>query len=176
MKTKAIVLIIVGIILITSGIIVNENSDTTAVSSTEIKNQEIFKNYILDKFSKKFFTIKDSTKNINVIYDFKASYTFNDAYGEILIKTKWLKSIDENKLQISTLEEIELYKSSVLKENSTFFFIFGLGGTQKRPKEIFSIPISVINKVEIKIDDLIEYKKKNVLSGYYFDVENGQLN
>lgn len=173
MKTKAIIIIIIGAILIIAGVLITiKQSPSKKETPQKNKNKKgSFIEFVMGKFSPKYFTIqkiKDEKEDNNA--DLLVTYKFNEDKGKFYIKTKWIKQYFNNTIELANKKELEFYKEYTKSNEVPFFIVLGIGGKPFAPKLLFTVPLHEIQHTTMKMNQLNAFKKDDIGRNFYYDV------
>lgn len=155
--------------------IINKLESELSASKTEF-NRDIqddnkkkghdFEKFIVQKFNKNIFTIKDwaGDKYVNGVYaetsqhpDMKIELK-KEKIG-FAVECKWNQKLYNDGFQIKE-EQFSRYKRFEETENIPVFMAVGIGGTPSCPDQLYIIPLKVMGNNFIQFDDLFNYRKK----------------
>ncbi|OQY03657.1 MAG: hypothetical protein B6I20_04625 [Bacteroidetes bacterium 4572_117] len=172
MKKKAVILIITGIVFIGFGLILNNKGKNQTVNNTrsakDIINQDKFNELINDKFVYKYFIVRTLNTDNKQFGNLKIEYDIKGESGEFYIHTEWIKEND-NEFIITNL------KNNSQNNSSPLFIVVGIAGKPEKPDLLYIIPESEIKADKIHFDKIEKFKKKNIVSNFYFDTKTKTL-
>lgn len=183
MKGKSLFFIVFGFILVIAGtsIVFNSFRNNAKITSNASsfhtnKNQEDFKNYISNKFSKKIFNVSTTASARSLEYlNLSVEYDLLGEEGVFYLNTLWLKKYEDNIVTLATENEIINYQSYLSANENKIFKIIGIGGEPTNPGLLFIIPAERINKTHQHIQEINEFKKSELRSNFFFDINNKTL-
>lgn len=166
----------------------NQIANSSADSETEViyynkKNGDDFEKFIVQKFDKKYFTIKEwaGDKYINGIYakttpqpDILLAFKLSQKSSQLSVECKWRKNLYKNGVEFANQGQYERYKNFQRDMEIPVFIAIGIGGKGQSPKQLFVVPLSEIDSSFIHINKLKNYKKK-IKSNFFFDIETMEL-
>jgi hypothetical protein len=202
--TIGIILILIGICTIVSGIIfIRKDTAVSAVVKTEeFKADEIikeeapeaktdkqkgddFEKYVVQKFSKSYFSVSEwaSDKYVNGTYaksnthpDLTLKFKFKEVDTDFAVECKYRSDYYKNGVEWCTEKQLSNYQAFTKEKNIKVFIAIGLGGVATAPEELFIIPLSEIKGIFLDKAFLERYKKENFKeSNLFFDYERGVL-
>jgi hypothetical protein len=195
--TLGIILTILGVGLTIVGIIfITKNSDKVAESiekirqedeaiSTEKQKGDGFEKFVIQKFSKSYFTIIEWTgdKYIDGMYpisntnpDLMLRFKMKDIEKDFAVECKYRSNYYKNGVEWCTNKQLENYQNFATDREMPVFVAIGLGGVATAPEELFIIPLSEIKGIFLDKAFLERYKKENFKeSNLFFDYERGVL-
>ncbi len=162
----------------------NFNSDSeTVIIDYNKKNGDDFEKYIVQKFDKKYYSIKEwaGDKYINGTYakttpqpDILLEFKFRQKSGQLSIECKWRKNLYKNGVEFAKQEQFERYRNFQDNMNIPVFIAIGIGGKGHSPEQLFIVPLSKIDSNFIHINKL-KYYEKRVNTNFFFDIETNEL-
>jgi len=166
----------------------NQISNSDADSETEIinynkKNGDDFEKFIVQKFDKKYYSIKEwaGDKYINGTYakttpqpDILLEFKLRQKSSQLSVECKWRKSLYKNGVEFAKQEQFERYKRFQSEMKIPVFIAIGIGGKGLSPEQLFIVPLAEIDSNFIHINKLKNYEKK-IDSKFFFDIETNEL-
>jgi len=163
-------------------------TETGAFSETQLidknkKNGDDFEKYVVQKFSKKFFSLKEwagdkyvegryalTTIQPDLLFDF----TLAGQTTRLAVECKWREKTNRNVIEFAKPEQMARYKAYGQNEGVPVFVVIGLGGTGAAPERLFILPLdkAVSNFVH---KNQLKYFEKNINSNFFFDVKSQKL-
>ncbi len=140
---------------------------TDNIPSSEQKGKD-FEKYVVERFNKTFFTLKEwrGDKFHNGIYpisstlpDLEYHFLSNNDSIFFAVECKWRTAIYNNELEWANDRQLDTYKQFESANNTPVFVIIGIGGKPSNPNEIYCIPLRDINSNTIKSTSLKQYKR-----------------
>lgn len=189
---KGPVLIFVGAILVLFGVYLNRNipeenrsiEETKEVtnSSGQIKTEsdfqsnESFRNFVGNKFSSRFFSINNiDLSNRFSLTDIEVLYNLRGQSGVFYVKTLWLRQYSENQIPIVSQEQLIQMNERSKNGGDPLFIILGIGGQPNNPRLLYIIPSEEIQTSEMSIYQVSNFKKENLTSNFYYDIDEKLL-
>lgn len=164
--------------------ILNSNSDSeTEIIDLNKKNGADFEKFIVQKFDKKYYTIKEwaGDKYINGTYaetttqpDILLEFNLNHKSSQLSVECKWRNNLYKNGVEFAKQEQFERYKRFQNNMKIPVFIAIGIGGKGRSPEKLFIVPLAEIDSNYIHINKLKNYEKK-IHTNFYFDVEKNEL-
>ena len=200
--TIGIILLSVGIICIISGIVLIKKtqsdkpiySDNLHIEPTvQVPKESIsdkqkgddFEKYVVQKFSKNYFSVLEWTgdKYVNGTYaksnshpDLAFKFKFKDVDIDFAVECKYRSDYYKNGVEWCTNHQLENYRTYARDKQRMVFIVIGIGGLPSFPEELFIIPLSGISETFLTKSFLSQYKKENFKdSNMFFDYEAGKL-
>lgn len=163
-------------------------ANLTMDSETEMidynkKNGIDFEKFIIQKFNKKYFKIKEwaGDKYINGIYaettpqpDIRVELRINSQRYEFAVECKWRKKLYKGGVEFATEAQIERYRRFQDEMKIPVFIAIGIGGKGLAPEDLYLVPLSKVDSNFIPLSKLKNYKK-NINTNFYFDIERNVL-
>lgn len=199
--TVGIILTIVGVLTTLSGIVLIKRSNTSTLPSTQIETPPIekptqatssdkqkgddFEKYVVQKFSKNYFSILEWTgdKFVNGTYsqsnsnpDLALKFKFKDVDTDFAVECKYRSDYFKNGIEWCTSRQLENYRNYAKEKNRTVFVVIGVGSEASAPGELFVIPLTDISENFLSKSFLNSYRKENFKeSNMFYDYEQGRL-
>jgi hypothetical protein len=118
--------------------IFNSDADSeTAIIDYNKKNGDDFEKFIVQKFDKKFYTIKEwaGDKYINGTYakttpqpDILVEFKLRQESRQLSVECKWRKNLYKNGVEFAKQEQFERYKNFESEMKIPVFIAIGIGG------------------------------------------------
>ena len=198
-----IILIITGFLMIIVGVVVFIKSTTNNVTNTSLSQENKpkvnkietepidqdqqnginFEKYVVQKFNKRFFTLKEWTgdKYINGIYaestlhpDLHFEFKLNDITTGFAVECKWRKRLYKNGVELAKLEQLKRYRKYENEKKLPVFIVIGLQGNSSNPESLYIIPVKDVNTTFLTIDTLKKYEKDKT-QNFFFDPNKQNL-
>lgn len=161
----------------------------SGISETEIidvnkKSGDDFEKYIVQKFDRKFFKIKEwaGDKYVNGRYaqttqhpDLLIEFKMKGQTTDFAVECKWKSNFYKGGIEFATPEQFKRYKDFESKKKVPVFIAIGVKGSGGNPEELFVIPLNEVDSNFIPLRTLNKYKK-NMGKNFYFDAELKMLN
>ena len=200
--TIGIILILIGVCAIISGIVFIRKEEVTAVIKTEaFKADEIikevpeaktdkqkgddFEKYVVQKFSKSYFSVLEWTgdKYVNGTYptsnthpDLTLKFKFKDTDIDFAVECKYRSDYYKNGVEWCTGRQMINYKAFAEAKGIKVFVVIGIGGVATAPEELYIIPLTEIKAIFLDKAFLGKYKKDNFKDkNLFFDYEKEVL-
>lgn len=162
------------------------NSDSAETEKIDFnkRNGEDFEKFIVQKFDKKYFTIKEwvGDKFINGVYakttlqpDLLLEFKLKNETQEFSVECKWRSNFYMNGIEFSTVKQFKRYQEFERKRKIPVFIAIGLAGKGHSPEHLYILPLKSINSNFISSEKLKYYEKK-VGSNFFFNLETKELN
>jgi len=147
------------------------------------KNGDDFEKFVVQKFDKKYFTIKEwaGDKYVNGTYaettpqpDLLLEFSLKQKTSEFSVECKWRQNLYRNGVEFAKKVQFERYKNFQENKKVPVFIAIGIGGKGISPEKLYIVPLKEIDNNFIHIKKLKEYEKK-VNSNFFFDFEKKEL-
>ncbi len=136
---------------------VNPADDTASQEQTPKDKGDAFENYIIGKFDRKFFALRDmrSDKGIKGFYPESNKYPdlvleYKPASASFAVECKWRGKWWQRKDGKDSIDwaggdgKIENYNDYSEKNNMPVFVAIGVGGEPDNPAELFVVPLKAL--------------------------------
>jgi hypothetical protein len=168
--------------------LVNNPIPPKAVETVEVKkdttdpNQQKgieFEKYIVQKFSKHYFTLLDWTgdKFVKGYYaqsslepDLKMRFTLQQKSVDFAVECKYRSSFFNNGIDLEK-RKLEQYQKFAAEKKMPVFIVLGVGGSPNEPQELFVIPLEQIETNVLDRTFLTAFKKANPKANFFFDAQ-----
>lgn len=143
------------------------------------KNGLDFEKYIVQKFDKRYFAIKnwagdkyvagryaETTPEPDILFEFK----LNEEKTVFSVECKWRKDFYNEGVEIASKEQFENYKNYERSKNIPVFIAIGIGGSGENPSNVYMVPLRFLKYNFVKISYLNRFKKKEDRN-FYFDIK-----
>lgn len=203
-KNMGYLLIVIGILLVVAGVVfVNKSSNSEDYTTTQkvIKKTQIaedqpeiaqssssdlsdaeqkgqdFEKYVVNNFSKKYFTIKEwrGDKYTNGRFAESSQYpdlelVFNYQGEEYLfaVECKWRSRFNNDGfVHWCNDDQLERYNNFAKEKSIPVFIILGLGGTPSDPENVYAVPLNAMKFSDAKKEYLEEFRHDNSKKFYF---------
>jgi hypothetical protein len=155
----------------------------TEVIDQNKKSGNDFEKFIVQKFDKKYFHIKnwagdkyiegryaETTPQPDLLMEFHLkgeSYPFS-------VECKWRKNERNESFEFATNEQLDRYRKYETDHKIPVFVAIGMGGEGSNPKQLFIIPLKRLKYNKITLDYLKQFEKQ-IDKEFFFDKEDGIL-
>jgi hypothetical protein len=159
-----------------------KNVFTTSEKDSSKQKGDLFENYIIGKFDKRYFTLKDmrSDKGIDGFYPESNQYPdllleYRPSASLFAVECKWRQNWwirNGNKEEIDWAggdKKIENYNSYSNKNAVPVFVVIGISGEPNNPKEIFVVPLKALKYRYVEKSYLKKFEKKDTTKNFFFD-------
>lgn len=142
-----------------------------------------FEKYVIQKFDRKHFKIRNwaGDKFVDGRYadtttqpDIQLSLNLRGQSYPLAVECKWRNQSKNDFIRFANDGQLERYKAFAQKENYPVFIALGVGGKPSNPEELYILPILELNKPVLHRAALGKYRK-NVDSDFFFDQGKGIL-
>lgn len=158
------------------------DSETELIDYNKKKGDD-FEKFVVQKFDKKYFRIKEwaGDKYVNGVYadttpqpDIQLEFRFKQKITKFSVECKWRQNLYKNGVEFAKKKQFDRYKNFEKKQNFPVFIAIGIGGEAILPEQLYIVPLQEINNNFIHIKELKKYEKK-VNSNFFFDIETKEL-
>jgi hypothetical protein len=164
--------------LILSGI----EAETEIIDYSKKMGDE-FEKYIVQKFDKKHFRIKEwaGDKYVNGQYaettlhpDIVFECERNGRSASFAVECKWRKKSYKDEIEFSYPDQLERYRKFEREKKIPVFVAMGLGGKSSDPEHLYIVPLKKITSTNLSLDFLTPYEKDRA-KNFYFVPERDEL-
>jgi hypothetical protein len=143
-----------------------------------------FEKYVVEKFSKKYFKIKEwaGDKYVNGTYaentlhpDIVLEFKMEEERKEFAVECKWRNSEYKNAIEFSKSDQLARYKKFQKTRSIPVFIAIGLGGTASDPARLFNFPLKEIESPIMQMSELEKYEKQNLDKNFFFNAKTEEL-
>ena len=188
--TLGIILTVLGISITILGIVLlTKNSDKIVepieVASTDKQKGDDFEKYIVQKFSKNYFSIVEWTgdKYVEGMYaksntnpDLTLKFKMKDIETEFAVECKYRSDYYKNGVEWCSEQQLKNYKTFATSKEIAVFVAIGMGGVPTAPEELFIIPLTELMSNFVDKSFLNKYKKEKIKdSNLFYDYQTGRL-
>ena len=197
--TIGIILILIGVCAIVSGIIFirkgsnpkevfvqNEDFLTTqSETKTDKQKGDDFEKYVVQKFSKSYFSVLEWTgdKYVSGTYpksnthpDLTLKFKFKEVDTDFAVECKYRSDYYKNGVEWCTERQLGNYQAFAQEKNIKVFVVIGIAGIATAPKELYIIPLTEIKGIFLNKAFLGKYKKDNFKDkNLFYDYQQGVL-
>ena len=162
----------------------NDNDAETEIIDQAKRKGDDFEKFIIRKFNKQYFTIKqwagdkyvegyysEKTLQPDIIVEFK----LRDYSKKVAIECKWRSSTYKGGIQVSYTDQLKRYKEFEHKKQIDVYIALGIGGKASMPDSLYLIPLKSISNPFISENDLSSFKMK-IDNSFFLNAKNGVLN
>lgn len=154
-----------------------EIESETELVNLEVKNGLDFEKFIVQKFNKELYKIKEwaGDKYVNGVYaettqhpDLLIEFI---GYGKNImfaVECKWRQNSVNNGILFSTVEQLNRYRAYEKDKKAPVFMAIGLGAKGAKPAKLYIVPLKDISKPFMYLNQLKKYEK-NVDKNFFFD-------
>jgi hypothetical protein len=155
----------------------------TEVIDQNKKSGNDFEKFIVQKFDKKYYIIKNWAGDKYVNGRFAETTPQPDLLIELkqkegnklfAVECKWRKNERNESFEFATNEQLDRYRKYETEHKIPVFVAIGMGGEGSAPKQLFIIPLKRLKYNFITIDYLKQFEKQ-IDKEFFFDKEVGIL-
>ncbi len=201
--TIGIILILIGVCAIVSGIVfIRKDTAVSAVAKVEeFKADELiekipeaktdkqkgddFEKYVVQKFSKSYFSVLEwaSDKYVNGTYpksnthpDLTLKFKFKEVDTDFAVECKYRSDYYKNGVEWCSEKQMGNYQAFAQEKNIKVFVVIGVGGEATAPEELYIIPLTELMSNFVDKSFLNKYRKeKHKDSNLFYDYQTGRL-
>jgi len=158
------------------------DSETELIDYKKKKGDD-FEKFIVQKFDKKYFSVKEwaGDKYVHGIYadttpqpDILLEFSFKQESSEFYVECKWRQNLYKNGVEIANKGQFDRYKNFEEKKRIPVFIAIGIGGKAISPEQLYIIPLQETDDNFIHIKELKKYEKI-VNNDFFFNIETKEL-
>ena len=147
------------------------------------KNGTDFEKYIVQKFDKKYFQIKEwaGDKFVDGIYaktttqpDFLVEFKLKNQTLEFSVECKWRKNYYQGGIEFASSDQFQRYQDFERSRNIPVFVAIGVGGKGINPEHLYIVPLKSIESNFIPTK-LLKNFEKNSESDFFFNPKTKEL-
>ena len=148
------------------------------------KNGDDFEKFIVQKFDKRYFKIKEwagdkyvkgiyaeTTQNPDILFEFK----LKDEIRLFSVECKWRKKLYKNGVEFANESQLARYRKFETEKNIPVFVAIGIGGEASLPEHLYIIPLKNINSTFLTINQLNTFEKKDDRN-FFYNLKTNVLN
>lgn len=160
----------------------NIEAETEVIDQLKKKGND-FEKYVVEKFSKKYFKLKEwaGDKYVNGTYaettlhpDLVLVFTLKGESRTFAVECKWRKSLYNGGIEFANTDQLARYKKFEKQQNIPVYIAVGTGGEASNPKYLSVIPLSEIETPFLSLDVLKKHNR-NTEQNFFYDMESGKL-
>jgi hypothetical protein len=160
----------------------NIEAETEVIDQLKKKGND-FEKYVVEKFSKKYFKLKEwaGDKYVNGTYaettlhpDLVLVFTLKGESRTFAVECKWRKSLYNGGIEFANTDQLARYKKFEKQQNIPVYIAVGTGGEASNPKYLSVIPVAEIETPFLSLDVLKKHNR-NTEQNFFYDMESGKL-
>jgi len=161
----------------------NIEAETEIIDQIKKKGND-FEKYVVGKFDKKYFKLKEwaGDKYVNGTYaettlhpDLVLVFTLKGNSKTFAVECKWRKKLFNDGIEFANNDQLARYKKFEKQQNIKVFVAVGTGGEAANPKYLSIIPLSEIETTFLSLE-LLKKHNKNTEKNFYYDFDSERLN
>lgn len=161
----------------------SEEDSETALIDINQKAGLDFEKFVIQKFDKKYFNIRNwaGDKFVEGRYadtttqpDIQLSLKIRGKLYPLAVECKWRSQPKGDFIWFANEEQLERYKKFGEQENYPVFIILGVGGKPSNPEELYILPVKDLEKPVLHKAGFGKYRKR-LEADFFFDQESGEL-
>ncbi|SDA90320.1 hypothetical protein SAMN03080617_03281 [Algoriphagus alkaliphilus] len=142
-----------------------------------------FEKFVIQKFDKKYFKIRNwaGDKFVDGRYadtttqpDFQLSLNLRGQSYPLAVECKWRSEPKGDYIRFANDGQLERYKAFAKQENYPVFIVLGIGGKASDPAELYILPVQELNKSILHKSAFGKYHKK-IDADFFLDQESNTL-
>lgn len=143
-----------------------------------------FEKYVVGKFSKKYWKIKDwrSDKGMDDRYaesskypDLEMELDLKGSKHVVAIECKWRSGVkSDGKIKWSYPEQRKRYLKYQQETGTPVFVAIGVGGTPDSPKKVYIVPLAELNSCEVNVSDIDRFYHSPE-SNFFYDADKNEM-
>ncbi len=158
------------------------DSETELIDKNK-KNGDDFEKYVVEKFSKKYFKVKEwrgdkfvngRYANTNMHPDLQMEFILREDTAVFSLECKWRQKLFKNGFEFQKTEQLERYKAFEEQQQQPVFIAIGIGGKGALPEQLYIVPLKEFKNNFIHLNTLKKYEKK-VGTQFFFNNEKKEL-
>ncbi len=155
----------------------------TALIDYNKKNGNDFEKFIVQKFDKKYFKIKEwaGDKYVDGIYadttlqpDLLLELKLSKKATEFSVECKWRQKLPDDEFEFAYKEQFYRYKNFEKERKIPVFIAIGIGGKGNQPENLYIVPLRFLKSNIILVKFLKKFEKK-IESDFFFDIKTDKL-
>jgi hypothetical protein len=164
-------------------ILASDFDSETALININKKSGDDFEKFVVQKFSKKYFQIKEwaGDKYVNGRYaqttqnpDLLIEFRLGESNYDFAVECKWRKDIKEKGIEFANAAQFKRYKDFEVKREVPVFIAIGVGGKASMPEKLYIVPLRMLTSNFIFPNTLEKFEKKDT-KGFFYDYKNKAL-
>jgi hypothetical protein len=154
----------------------NHTAETQLIDQLK-KNGDDFEKFVVQKFNRNYFTIKEwaGDKYVNGYYapttqhpDLLMELKLKNQTFEFAVECKWRKNLQKEGISFATPAQFSRYQEFEKQRGIPVFIALGIGGTGFNPEELSVIPLKNLKSPRIT-NGLISKYQKGIEKDFYYD-------
>ena len=142
-----------------------------------------FEKHIVQRFNKKFFTIKHWAGDkyvyghyaeANMEPDLLFEFNLPQVSKQFAVECKWRSNWFKGGVSLSSEARLQRYRSFQEKKGVPVFIAIGLGGKASAPLKVFMVPLAAFQSEYIAEQQIRKFEKQNDKS-FYLNADNMTL-
>lgn len=164
-----------------AGKVIDAKPDAT---EQDKKNGDDFEKFIVQKFDKRYFKIKEwagdkyvkgiyaeTTQNPDLLFEFK----LKDEIRLFSVECKWRKKLYKNGVEFAKESQLARYRKFESEKNIPVFIAIGISGEASHPEHLYIIPLKNIKSTFLTIEELNSFEKKDDRN-FYYHLKTNEIN
>ncbi len=139
-----------------------------------------FEKFVVQKFDKKYFTLKEwaGDKFVKGVYaetttqpDLLFEFRLKNVVQKFAVECKWRSNFYNNGIEFATEAQLARYKEYHKSKNIPVFIAIGVGNTGAKPERLFIMPLAELEANFLPLTLLKKYEKVPIDKNFFFDTE-----
>jgi len=160
-----------------------ESNEKESIANDKKEKGDDFEKFVVQKFSKKFFTLLEwaGDKYVKGHYaetttqpDLKLRFKKDHIEIDFSVECKYRSDYYKNGIEWCKDYQYQKYKKFAAENKIPVFIVIGVSGTAADPADLYVIPLEKIGSNFMTKDFLSSYQKKHKEKGFFFD-ENTRI-
>jgi hypothetical protein len=161
----------------------NPSKAETEIINQDKKKGDDFEKFIVQKFSKKYYTIKEwaGDKYIKGVYaetttqpDLTIELELGKRHQQFSVECKWRRDFYNDGVEFASENQLQNYRNFQKKKEIPVFIAIGVDGEPSAPKHLYVVPLDEIETNFIALDQLKKYWK-STKSDFFFHIKTNEL-
>jgi hypothetical protein len=157
-----------------------EDSETEIIDHIKKKGDD-FEKYVVQKFSSKYFNVKEwaGDKFVNGIYadtslqpDLMMEFKLRNETELFSVECKWRNEFKNGSVQFASKDQFKRYQQFEKERKTPVFIALGIGGKAGNPEFLFTLPLRSISSNSMTKEELDRYGKDKSKNFFYDAKEN----
>jgi hypothetical protein len=155
---------------------------------------DVFENYVIQKFDRAYFALKDmrSDKGVKGFYPESNTYPdltleYKPAKQRFAVECKWRQHWQTRSngsafinwaggtTKEKGLQKIQNYANYAETQKMPVFVVIGIGGTPERPKDLYVVPLNALKSPFVDRPYLTQFQRRDLSRNFFFDAKKLSL-
>ncbi|WP_162051657.1 hypothetical protein [Pontibacter pamirensis] len=150
---------------------ISQSGETAETETIDInkKNGYDFEKFIVKKFNKKYFKIKEwaGDKYVEGVYaettqqpDLILEFELKEQTSEFAVECKWKSNFYKGGVEVANPEQFKRYQNFEAKRNVPVFIAIGIGGKGASPEQLYIVPLKELKSNFVSFKALKKFHKE----------------